>query len=196
MNASQPQIVTKLTTWSSISDHLSARSFLALFTLTSLQLSQRSHQTTPQRQSQDQEVEVYARTPTMTRAAGIRKKRGNNEARLLVKHVFPHGKICMLTNERWAKLHRQASWPTPAMEHKVQVLHPSWSQMKQDLTYWSNWPFQPLGEEDRIKDVKEILVFGIHKGAVQQQGLLKMLETSKAFWHLALLLPLKKGEIS
>ena len=31
-----------------------------------------------------------------------KKGKGNNEAHSLVKNVFPHGEICMLTNETWA----------------------------------------------------------------------------------------------
>ncbi len=49
--------------------------------------------------------------------------------------------------------------------------------MKQVLTHGSKWPLQPLNEDDRIKDVKEALVFGNHKGAVKQQDLLVKLVT-------------------
>jgi hypothetical protein len=56
-------------------------------------------------------------------------------------------------------------------------IHPSWSRMKQVLGHESKWPLQPLDEDDRIKDVKEALLFGNHKGAVKQQDLLVKLVT-------------------
>ena len=49
--------------------------------------------------------------------------------------------------------------------------------MKQVLTNGSKWPLQPLNKENQIKDVEEALVFGNHKGAVQQQDLLRKLVT-------------------
>jgi hypothetical protein len=45
--------------------------------------------------------------------------------------------------------------------------------MKQALEQGSKWPLQPLDEEDRVKDIEEALIFGNHKGAIQQQNLLK-----------------------
>ncbi len=46
-----------------------------------------------------------------------KKGKGNNKAHSLVKNVFPHGKICMLTNETWAgNFCRQKCQPTPPME--------------------------------------------------------------------------------
>jgi hypothetical protein len=50
--------------------------------------------------------------------------------------------------------------------------------MKQVLTNESKWPLQPLDKDDRIKDVEEALVFGNHKGAVNQQDLLVKLVTN------------------
>jgi len=55
--------------------------------------------------------------------------------------------------------------------------HPSWSQMKEVLTHGSEWPLQPLDEDDRINDVEEALLFGDHKGTVKQQDLLVKLVT-------------------
>jgi hypothetical protein len=55
--------------------------------------------------------------------------------------------------------------------------HPTWSQMKRVLEQGSKCPLQPLDEEDRVKDVEEALVFGNHKGTIQQQNLLKKMVT-------------------
>ena len=70
--------------------------------------------------------------------------------------------------------------------------HPSWSLMKQVLTHGSKWPLEPLDKDDRIKDVKEALVFGNHKGAVKQQDLLVKLVTDDTIQGFALPLPLDK----
>ena len=64
--------------------------------------------------------------------------------------------------------------------------------MKQVLKQRSKWPLQPLDEEDRVKDVEEALVFGNHKGAIQQQDLLKKLVTGNVIRGFALPLPLDK----
>ena len=64
--------------------------------------------------------------------------------------------------------------------------------MKQVLTHGLKWPLQPLDEKDRIKDVKEALVFGNHKGAIKQQDLLKKLVTDDVIRGFALPLPLNK----
>ncbi len=46
-----------------------------------------------------------------------KKGKGNDEAHSLVKNVFPHGKICMLTNETWAgNVAGKKCQPTPPME--------------------------------------------------------------------------------
>jgi len=70
--------------------------------------------------------------------------------------------------------------------------HPSWSRMKQVLTHGPKWPLQPLDEDDRIKDVKEALVFGNHKGTVKQQDLLVKLVTDDVIRGFTLPLPLEK----
>ncbi len=64
--------------------------------------------------------------------------------------------------------------------------------MKQVLEQGSKWPLQPLDEENKVKDVKEALVFGNHKGAIQQQNLLKKLVTNDVIQGFALPLPLNK----
>ena len=64
--------------------------------------------------------------------------------------------------------------------------------MKRDLEQGSKWPLQPLDEEIRAKDVEEALVFGNHKGAIQQQDLLKKLVTDNVVRGFALPLPLDK----
>ena len=64
--------------------------------------------------------------------------------------------------------------------------------MKQVLAHGSKWPLQPLDEDDRIKDVKEALLFGNHKGAVKQQDLLVKLVTNDVIRGFALPLPLDK----
>jgi len=64
--------------------------------------------------------------------------------------------------------------------------------MKQVLTHGPKWPLQPLDEDDRIKDVKEALVFGNHKGTVKQQDLLVKLVTDDVIRGFTLPLPLEK----
>jgi hypothetical protein len=70
--------------------------------------------------------------------------------------------------------------------------HPSWSRMKQVLTNGSKWPLQPLNEENQIMDVEEAFVFSNHKGAVQQQDLLRKLMTDDFIRGFTLPLPLDK----
>ncbi len=48
--------------------------------------------------------------------------------------------------------------------------------MKAVLSHGSIWPLAPLRKDKKIKDVKEALQFGNHKGAEQQQDLLMKLE--------------------
>ncbi len=64
--------------------------------------------------------------------------------------------------------------------------------MKQVFTNVSKRPLQPLNKENRIKDVEEALIFGNHKGAVQQQDLLRKLVTGNVVQGFTLLLPLDK----
>ncbi len=62
--------------------------------------------------------------------------------------------------------------------------------MKSVLSHRSRWPQQPLGEQDWIKDTKEALNFGNHKGAVQLHDLLKKLVMDNNVQCLAPPLPL------
>jgi hypothetical protein len=64
--------------------------------------------------------------------------------------------------------------------------------MKRVLKQGSKWPLQPLDKEDRVRGVEEALVFGNHKGAMQQQDLLKKLVTNDVVRGFALPLPLDK----
>ena len=52
--------------------------------------------------------------------------------------------------------------------------HPNWSQMKRNiLSYASDWPTVELDLESRVKDLKEVLVSGNHKGATKNPELQK-----------------------
>jgi hypothetical protein len=64
--------------------------------------------------------------------------------------------------------------------------------MKRVLEQGSKWPLQPLDEEDRVEDIEEALVFGNHKGAIQQQDLLKKSVTDDVIRGFALPLLLDK----
>jgi hypothetical protein len=55
--------------------------------------------------------------------------------------------------------------------------HPSWSRKKSVLSLGPKWPLKSLNEQDWIKDAKEALEFGNHKGAIRQQDHLKKLVT-------------------
>jgi hypothetical protein len=61
--------------------------------------------------------------------------------------------------------------------------------MKRVLKQGSKWPLQPLDEEDRVRNLEKSLVFGNHKGAIQQQNLLKTDDLVRGF---ALPFPLDK----
>ena len=43
--------------------------------------------------------------------------------------------------------------------------HPIWPMIKSILKNGTQWPTDPISEEERIGDVKEALKFGNHKGA-------------------------------
>ena len=64
--------------------------------------------------------------------------------------------------------------------------------MKQVLAHGSKWPLQPLDEDDRIKDVKEALIFGNHKSTVKQKDFLVKLVTDDVIRGFTLPFPLDK----
>jgi hypothetical protein len=50
--------------------------------------------------------------------------------------------------------------------------HPLWNRMKKMLTHGSQWPTEPITEEDIAADLIEALKFGNHKGATTKPELL------------------------
>ncbi len=67
--------------------------------------------------------------------------------------------------------------------------HLLWNKMKAVLSHRSIWPLAPLSKDKRIKNVEEALQFGNHKGAEQQQDLIRKLVKAKVDQCFALLLP-------
>ncbi len=51
-------------------------------------------------------------------------------------------------------------------------LHPNWERFERLLKNGSDWPLDPISEEDREQDVHEALEFGNHKGAELEPDLL------------------------
>jgi hypothetical protein len=70
--------------------------------------------------------------------------------------------------------------------------HPLWPQMKSILKNGSQWPTEPISEEERIGNVEENLQFGNHKGAQSQPELLLKLVTGNVIHGYAIPLPLDK----
>jgi hypothetical protein len=50
--------------------------------------------------------------------------------------------------------------------------HPLWNRMKKMLTHGSQWPTEPITEEDIAADLIEALKFGNHKGATTKPEVL------------------------
>jgi hypothetical protein len=70
--------------------------------------------------------------------------------------------------------------------------HPLWPQMKSFLENSSQWPTEPISEEERIGDVEEALQFENHKRAQSQPELLLKLVTGDVIHGYTICLPLDK----
>ena len=70
--------------------------------------------------------------------------------------------------------------------------HPLWNRMKEMLAHGSQWPTEPITEEDRTADLIKALEFGNHKGATTQPELLLKLVSGNVKFGYALPLPLGK----
>jgi hypothetical protein len=64
--------------------------------------------------------------------------------------------------------------------------------MKSVLSSISKWPLEPIQELEQAKDVKEVIKFGNHKDAVQQDELLQNLVKDDVKRDFALQLPINK----
>ena len=72
--------------------------------------------------------------------------------------------------------------------------HPNWNRMKLILNEGSDWPMEKLSEEERLSDLKEALLFGNHKGANNNQELLRKLVENYVVHGHGLVIPLDKLE--
>ena len=70
--------------------------------------------------------------------------------------------------------------------------HPLWNRMKEMLAHGSQWPTEPITEEDRTANLIKALEFGNHKGATTQPELLLKLVSGDVKFGYALPLPLGK----
>eukprot|EP00985_Skeletonema_marinoi_P002393 scaffold1000_cov66-Skeletonema_marinoi.AAC.3 len=77
---------------------------------------------------------------------------------------------------------------------KVFGQHPNWNRMRDILNNGSAWPLQELDNDIRLKDLREAIQFGNHKGATQQPDLLYKLVSKDVMHGYALPLPLEKIE--
>jgi len=71
--------------------------------------------------------------------------------------------------------------------------HPNWDRMTTILTNGSDWPLAQIDEDSRLRDVKEALAFGNHKGASLQPDLLLELVGKDVHFGYSLPLPLNKA---
>jgi len=71
-------------------------------------------------------------------------------------------------------------------------LHPWWQLFKNLLDNGSSWPLSEISEEHRLAKVKEALNFGNHKGASQNNHLLKLLIEEDVTHGYIIPLPLEK----
>ena len=69
--------------------------------------------------------------------------------------------------------------------------HPVWDRMKNILSRGSDWPLDPIEEEQRVADVDEALSFGNHKGAKDRSNELADLVEKDVRFGYALPLPLR-----
>ena len=70
--------------------------------------------------------------------------------------------------------------------------HPQWALFKNLLNNGSLWPLSKISEEHRLAAVNEAFKFGNHKGATQNQDLLKSLIEEDVTHGFILPLPLEK----
>ena len=70
--------------------------------------------------------------------------------------------------------------------------HPLWPLMNSILQKGSQWPTEPISEEEQTGDVEEALEFGNHKGAKSQPDLLVKLVSNDVIHNNAIALPLNK----
>ena len=71
-------------------------------------------------------------------------------------------------------------------------LHPNWERFERLLKNGSDWPLDPISEEEREQDVHEALEFGNHKGAELEPDLLTSLVNSDVTYGFAVPFPLHK----
>jgi hypothetical protein len=71
--------------------------------------------------------------------------------------------------------------------------HPIWNRMVPVLTNGSSWPLESISEEMRMKDVKEAIEFGNHKGAKDMPELLASLVSKDVKYGYAMAFPLSKA---
>ncbi len=78
------------------------------------------------------------------------------------------------------------------MLESIFKFHPSWQKMKTVLIKGSEWPLSTLDDSKQLKGIDDMLKFGNHKGANQQQELLLKLVKDDLIRGFALPLPLNK----
>ena len=71
-------------------------------------------------------------------------------------------------------------------------LHPNWERFERLLNNGSDWPLDPISEEEREQDVHEALEFGNHRGAELEPDLLTLLVNSDVTYGFAVPFPLPK----
>ena len=69
--------------------------------------------------------------------------------------------------------------------------HPCWDRMRNILLHGSDWPLEPITEEQRAADVDEALSFGNHKGAQTRSNELAELVEKDVRFGYALPLPVR-----
>ena len=77
--------------------------------------------------------------------------------------------------------------------HTIYGSHPIWDRMVRVLRDGSTWPLEQISEEQRLSDVKEALIFGNHKGALEDPELLVKLVTKDVKYGYAVAFPLSKA---
>ncbi len=89
---------------------------------------------------------------------------------VLEKYDFNLGRV--LEAQQDSPLGPGKEFKRPVVLESVFCLHPLWQHMKDFLNDGSKWPLDEISEEERVKDLNEVLTFGNHKGALAKPELL------------------------
>ena len=99
-----------------------------------------------------------------------------------------------LQSQKGSPLDHGSDFMPPSELKQLFGRHPNWHRLEKILSNGSEWPLKKLSKNERISDLKEAILFGNHKGANNNQDMLRKLVEKDVNQGFRLVLPLDNIE--